>query len=389
MHIGLNLIYLVPGETGGPEIYARELIPALVAAAPDVRFTAFINREAAASGGPWIDEMEHVEMPLRAANRVNWVRGEQVMLPRWARRHGVDLVHSLANTGPVWGRFARVTTVHDLLYLMVPEAHFGIRGLGMRVLVPAAARRSDRVIAISNSTRDDVVDHLHVPAERIDVLPQGIGVTASEHPLSEDRLRERLGLGDRRVLLSVSTKRAHKNLGRLLEAHSRIPPTERPLLVLPGYSTPHEQELRERARELGIESDVLFVGWLAAEELDGLYATAECFVFASRYEGFGMTVLEAMARGVPVACSRASAIPEVAGDAALLFDPDSTEEIAGAIRSMLADERLRARLAAAGRRRAAEFSWERTARGTVETYRRALGSPRDPSGAPSPTVPTR
>ena len=191
MHIGLNLIYLVPGETGGPEIYARELIPALREVAPEVRFTAFINREAAATGGPWIDEVEHVEMPLRAANRVNWVRGEQLMLPRWARRHGVDLVHSLANTGPTWGRFARVTTVHDLLYLMVPEAHFGLRGLGMRVLVPAAARRSDRVIAISRSTRDDVVGRLHVPAERVDVVPQGLGVSAAPAPMPEAELRRR------------------------------------------------------------------------------------------------------------------------------------------------------------------------------------------------------
>jgi alpha-1,3-rhamnosyl/mannosyltransferase len=99
-------------------------------------------------------------------------------------------------------------------------------------------------------------------------------------------------------------------------------------------------------------------------------------VFTSRYEGFGMTVLEAMARGVPVACSRASAIPDVAGDAALLFDPESVEEIAAAIRSLLDDPQLRARLSDAGRRRAAEFSWERTARETVETYRRALASTR-------------
>jgi glycosyltransferase involved in cell wall biosynthesis len=373
MHVGLNLIYLVPDETGGPEIYARELIPALRRVAPEVRFTAFINREAAAAGGPWIDEVEHVRMPLRAANRFNWVRGEQLMLPRSARRHGVDLVHSLANTGPTGGRFARVTTIHDLLYLVVPEAHFGLRGMGMRVLVPAAARRSDRVIAISKSTRDDVVARLRVPAERIDVVPQGIGATAVDEAMPEGELRERFELGDRRLLLSVSTKRAHKNLRRLLDAHALIPAEERPLLVLPGYATPHEMELRERARELGVSDDVRFLGWLPGPALEGLYAAAECFVFTSRYEGFGMTVLEAMARGVPVACSRASAIPEVAGDAALLFDPDSTEEISGAIRSLLRDAAIRERLAEAGRRRAAEFSWERTARGTLDSYRRALG----------------
>lgn len=383
MHVGLNLIYLVPDETGGPEIYARELIPALSAVAPEVRFTAFVNREAASSGGPWIDEIDHVEMPLRAANRLNWVRGEQLMLPRWARRAGVDLVHSLANTGPTWGGFARVTTIHDLLYMMVPEAHFGLRGRGMRVLVPAAARRSDRVIAISASTRDDVVARLHLPADRVDVVPQGVGVTPTDQAMSEAELRDRFELGNRRVLLSVSTKRAHKNLRRLLEAHALVPGEQRPLLVLPGYPTPHEAELRELARDLGVSGDVRFLGWLTSSELEGLYAAAESFVFTSRYEGFGMTVLEAMARGVPVAASRASAIPEVAGDAALLFDPDSTEQIAGAIRSLIGDEELRARLAEAGRTRAAQFSWERTARGTLETYRRALErrSPRRPSRA--------
>ena len=383
MHVGLNLIYLVPDETGGPEIYARELIPALRAVAPEVRFTAFVNREAASSGGPWIDEIDHVEMPLRAANRLNWVRGEQLMLPRWARRAGVDLVHSLANTGPTWGAFARVTTIHDLLYMMVPEAHFGLRGRGMRVLVPAAARRSDRVIAISASTRDDVVARLHLPADRVDVVPQGVGVTTTDQAMSEAEFRDRFELGNRRVLLSVSTKRAHKNLRRLLEAHALVPGEQRPLLVLPGYPTPHEGELRELARDLGVSGDVRFLGWLTSSELEGLYAAAESFVFTSRYEGFGMTVLEAMARGVPVAASRASAIPEVAGDAALLFDPDSTEEIAGAIRSLIGDEELRARLAEAGRNRAAQFSWERTARGTLETYRRALEgrSPRRPSRA--------
>ena len=383
MHVGLNLIYLVPDETGGPEIYARELIPALRAVAPEVRFTAFVNREAASSGGPWIDEIDHVEMPLRAANRLNWVRGEQLMLPRWARRAGVDLVHSLANTGPTWGGFARVTTIHDLLYMMVPEAHFGLRGRGMRVLVPAAVRRSDRVIAISASTRDDIVARLHLPADRVDVVPQGVGVTTTDQAMSEAEFRDRFELGNRRVLLSVSTKRAHKNLRRLLEAHALVPGEQRPLLVLPGYPTPHEAELRELARDLGVSGDVRFLGWLTSSELEGLYAAAESFVFTSRYEGFGMTVLEAMARGVPVAASRASAIPEVAGDAALLFDPDSTEEIAGAIRSLIGDEELRARLADAGRDRAAQFSWERTARGTLETYRRALEgrSPRRPSRA--------
>ena len=144
LHIGLNLIFLVPGETGGMEVAARELIPALLAEAPPgMRFTAFVNREAAAAGGgPWGELLPAVTVPVNARNRVQWVLGEQALLPRLAARAGVDLMHSLASTAPAVGRFRRVVTVHDLIYARFPEAHSGIRDKGMRVLVPWAARRS-------------------------------------------------------------------------------------------------------------------------------------------------------------------------------------------------------------------------------------------------------
>jgi hypothetical protein len=143
MHVGLNLIFLVPGETGGMEVAARATIPALVAAAPaGTRFTAFVGRDA--GPGPWGEVVEKVEVPVRASNRFEWVRGEQMLLPRLAEAAGVDLVHSLASTAPAWGSFVRVVTVHDLIYRILPEAHGGLRALGMRALVPLAARRSHR-----------------------------------------------------------------------------------------------------------------------------------------------------------------------------------------------------------------------------------------------------
>src|SRR5262245_55104276 len=169
MHVGLNLIYLVPGETGGMETYARELIPALVAERPDITLTAFVNREAAETkDGPWHELIPHVTVPVRARLRTDWVRGEQQFLPRAAAKLGVDLVHSLASTAPGWGAFARVVTIHDLIYRVHPEAHFGIRSLAMRALVPLAARRSHRIIAPSRSTRDDLVRLLHIAAAKID-----------------------------------------------------------------------------------------------------------------------------------------------------------------------------------------------------------------------------
>jgi glycosyltransferase involved in cell wall biosynthesis len=365
IHVALNLVYLVPGETGGMETYARELIPRL-AARDDLRLTALVNREAAAAGGPW--ELAHPRVvPVLARNRAQWVRGEQQHVPRMAA--DADLIHSLGSTAPLRGRPRRITTIHDLNYKLVPEAHFGLRGLGMRVLVPAAARRSHRIVVDAESTRRDLVEHLGTPAEKIDVVP--LGVTPAPRVTPASGLRERFGIGERPVVLSVSAKRPHKNLARLLRAVAAVEP--RPMTVIPGYPTEHERELRALAAELRIERDVAFPAWVSPEELEGLYALATCVVFPSLYEGFGLPVLEAMARGVPVATSNRSSLPEVAGDAALLFDPTDAGAIRAAIERLLSDETERRRLAEAGRARAATFTWEATAGGTLDSYRRALG----------------
>src|SRR5271163_4999762 len=200
------------------EVAARELIPALLAAAPSgMRFTAFVNREAAAvKDGPWGEVLPAVTVPVNARDRVQWVLGEQTLLPILAARAGVELVHSIASTAPLWGRFRRVVTVHDLIYARFPEAHSGIRDKGMRVLVPQAARRSDRVIADSHSTREDLMTMLGVRPERIDVVPLGLGGVKRETPLIERETRARFELGERSVLLSLSAKRPHKNLLALI-----------------------------------------------------------------------------------------------------------------------------------------------------------------------------
>jgi glycosyltransferase involved in cell wall biosynthesis len=372
LHVGLNLVFLVPGATGGTETVARELLPELVAVAPDWRFTAFVNLEAASSADRWWEElMPAVTVPVHAARRAQWVRGEQLLLPRLAGRAGIDLLHSLANTSPARGRYRRVVTVHDLLYRVAPEAHLGVNALGMRVLVPLAVRRADRVISVSRNTRDDLVRLLGVPSERVDVVPSGVGTTARAEPLGEDEVRRRHGLGERPIALSVSAMRPHKNLERLLEALARLPAGRRPVLVVPGYHTAYEGRLRERASALRLDDDVRFLGWTDGAELEGLYRAARCFVFPSLYEGFGLPVLEAMARGVPVACSNRSALPEVAGDAALLFDPEDVAAIADALERLLTDDALAQRLGEAGREQAQQFSWRRAAEGTLASYRRA------------------
>jgi glycosyltransferase involved in cell wall biosynthesis len=359
LHVGLNLVFLVPGQTGGMEVAARETI-ARLRTREDLRLTLFVNREAADE--PW-HGLAKVVVPVRATDRVQWVLGEQLLLPLLARRAGVDVLHSPGGTAPLLGaRGRRLLTLHDLNYRLVPEAHLGVRGKVMGLLVPAAVRRSARLLVDAASTREDLREHLGTPPSKVDVVPLAAAPPALA-PTASAVLRARLGLADgERVVLSVSAKRPHKNLLRVVEALDGLDAT----LVQVGYRTDHALELERAAAG----RRVVLLDHVPAADLEGLYALADVLVFPSLYEGFGLPVLEAMQRGVPVVTSRRGSLAEVAGDAALVVDPESVDAIREGVRRVLEDPALAADLAARGREQAACFSWDRTAELTAAAYAR-------------------
>jgi glycosyltransferase involved in cell wall biosynthesis len=369
VRVGLNLLHLVPRETGGGELYARRLIPALLEAPSDLRVVVFAGNEASPSlaAEPWASEVELVHLPVRSRSRLRRVLAEQTLLPRAARRAGVELLHNVQNTAPVAPGVPQLTTILDVIYKRHPETHAGVLAAGVALLVPLAARRSRRILTLSRAAKEDIVDYLHVDPDRIDVTPLGPGLRDDLPPVPEVELRRWLDLGDAPIVLTVSAKRPHKNLERLLDAMAVVQSEPAPVLVAPGYETVFEPELRRRA-----DRRVRFLGWVDDNVLEGLYRAATCFVFPSLAEGFGLPVLEAMVRGTPVACSRIGPLEEVAGETALFFDPTDTEDMARAIESLLADADLRRRLAEAGRHRAQQFSWTRTAEATLASYERAL-----------------
>jgi glycosyltransferase involved in cell wall biosynthesis len=240
-----------------------------------------------------------------------------------------------------------------------------------RVAVPTT-RRAPRVVTASEDAAGDLVQLLGIPRERNDIAYHGVRVEPDPPATPAHELRARIGHGREPAVLCVAQKRPYKSQDALIRALAApdVPPAQ---LILPGAPTDYERSLRALAQRLGVAGRVHFPGWVDDAELEGLYRLADCFALASRLEGFGLPVLEAMARGLPVACSDRTALPEVAGDAALLFDPDDDAAIARTLARLLSEPALRDELRERGRARAARFTWEATAEATLAAYRRALG----------------
>jgi glycosyltransferase involved in cell wall biosynthesis len=372
MLVGLNLVYLVPGETGGRETYARELVPALQRASSELQFAALVNRDAGAGLADELGErVRPVVVPISARNRGRWAIGEVALVARAAQRARVRLLHSMANFAPVWGRFARVLTIHDLHYMAVPDLLAWPVRVGTSVLVGSAARRADRIIAVSGAGRDEITAGLGVARDRIDVVPNGVRPPPASAPTTG--LRERHHLARRAVALSVATDLPHKNLRSLIAALALIAPDQRPVLLMAGHGTDAGM-LARQAEAAGVDGDVRLLGRCSLTELESLYALADCAVFPTLHEGFGLPVLEAMARSVPVLCSDIPALREVAAENALYFDPRSPGQIAQRIQQVIADEALARKLRELGPLRAAAFSWQAAAEGTLASYRRALAA---------------
>jgi glycosyltransferase involved in cell wall biosynthesis len=369
--IGINALFLEP-PMGGLDTYVRALVPELVRLAPEVRFSVFCS-----SGGRthleaegWGDQVELVTPPIIGRRGLKAV-GELTVLGAIAGRR-VDLLHSVAFTAPLRTRAVNVVMLPDVIWIVAPDEDRAATMRLWRLIVPSIARRADRLIAISQAGADDIVKHLGIRSDQIEVVPLGPGVERRVDPTPEASLRARLGLGPGQIVLAVSAKKAHKNLARLVQAMQRVC-EQRPqaILVLPGRPTEHEQELRDLAARHGLVANVVFPPYVDDADLEGLYAAASCFVLPSLNEGFGLPILEAMRRELPVACSNLSAMPEVAGEAARYFDPLNPDDIAATVLDLLGDPALAARLTAAGRDRARLFSWAATAERTLECYERA------------------
>lgn len=370
MKIGLNLTFLAT-DSGGSATYAEGLIRGIRAVQPDAEFTAWVGRDAPAE--PWLDDVDVIRLPVVGVGGIAHYAWDLAAMVPQARRRRLDVLHGLAFVAPpVHPGLPVVATILDTTWQRYPASMEWKGRVVFGVMSRVLGRTASRVIAISEAGARDLVTDLGIKRSRIDVTPLAVDPPSEMASVSDTpELRARLGLGPEPIVLCVAQKRAHKNLEAAIEAMALLGAPAQ--LVLPGSPNEYESSLRALALDGGVADRVRFIGWVSGEDLEALYGIARCLVFPSLMEGFGLPLLEAMARDVPVACSNVSALPEVAGDAALLFDPHAPSQIADALERLLGDDALRARLAVAGRARVAAYTWENTARATLASYAKAIG----------------
>jgi len=358
VRIGVNALYLIPGGVGGTEIYLRALLPALAAIDSRNRYFIFTNSETGVDLVPAAPNFTHMPQQVHAMSRPARILWEQTVLPMAARRLRLDAMLNPGFTAPLLCPCPQVTVFHDLQHKRHPEYFRWFDRPFWRFFLYWAARRSKAVIAISEATAADLRRfYPRLPQAKIHVVPQGV-----DPAFAEIRARR----NPRPFLLAVSTLHPHKNLDGLLRAFAlfrqRRPDFRLVVCGMHGFVTGPLHELR---RALGLEKSVEFPGWIPREQLYDFYAQAWAFVYPSLFEGFGLPVLEAMAAGIPMACSDVEPMAGLAGDAAVMFDPRDVDAIAAAMRRITEDKARRAQLAEAGPVQAAKFSWKATAEGTL------------------------
>ena len=378
MHVGFEVIAagssLDEGQ-GGASGYIEGLVPAMLADPRIEHFTAYVA-DWYTPATSWSHPKLTVR-PCRAPRaRPARVVYEQLRVPQRARSDGIDVLFSSGNFRPLLYRDPNVVALHAVQYFLLDDQIGRIRGSYVRHFVPRSVRSADVVVAVTETLRRDAIELFDLDPERIVSVPMGPSPWVLELLQNGSAAVDPYRLEDGApYVLSISRLYALKNHQRLIQAFAELVAEKKlphKLLVVGGDADVTRQQLESVAAEVGIGDRVIFLGRVEQQLVPALYRGASAVAYVSLYETFGHPVLEAFATGAPVVTSSTGATAEVAGGAARLVDPRDVGSIVGGLAEVIGDEATRHRMAAAGRARVADFSWERCAKGTIDALELAL-----------------
>lgn len=371
MHIAIDVRTINPTHSG-VGFYVSNLLGSLREIDKENRYSYVCNQAQCRAQLLPGKSVDLIRTPFSHENHFFGDFWEHAVLPYRLRKAGADIFHGPAFLIPFRSpTFRTVVTVHDLVVFLHPETVPRRYSLYMKWLVRMAVRRADRIIAVSECTRLDLMNILGVDSSRIVVIPEAAGPEfGPPGPERVESVLNRYNINGR-YLLHVGNLEPKKNLPRVIRAFDRVkrmPGGGDLSLVIAGKKGWLYDEIFRTANGVSA-SAIRFLGYVPRDEMSAIYAGASCFVFPSIYEGFGLPVLEAMACGTPVVTSNISSMPEVAGRAAVLVDPYDEESIASGILAVVSDPSLQATLRREGILRSRTFSWDRAARETLALYR--------------------
>lgn len=373
MHVGLDATLLALSEDyreTGITRYSWNLLKHLPDGAPGHTFSAYAGERGLRELSGRLTVHRNLLPTKNPMVRAVW---GQALLPLYLTRDRVDLLHGLGFVLPLLDRRPSVLTIYDLGFLVHPHLYKPTRRVYLGTMLRLSARRATRFIAISHHTQTDLEQELGLGRDRIDVVPCAVeeGMQPEEDSATLEAFRERAGLPSS-MILYLGTVEPRKNLETLLQAYRHLLDRDgAPPLIIAGARGWGWQTIHKKAEALDLDHHVVFPGFVPREELALWYSACQVFVYPSRYEGFGIPPLEAMACGAPVIAADASSLPEVVGDAGILFPPEDPVALADALHEVLRDSSLRESLSSRGRERSRMFRWEEIARRTADVYERA------------------
>ncbi|GAB4476979.1 MAG: glycosyltransferase family 1 protein [Anaerolineae bacterium] len=374
MHIALNAWFWNRPDTGSGQ-YVRQLAAAL-AEQGDLSLTLIAPQEEPIDAPPGVTAHS---VRLSTGGQRGKLAFEQRWFPRAAAEVGADLIHVPYWAAPLSSPLPLVVTVHDLIPMLLAEYRGGLRGRLYTALVAASTGGAGAVITDSQASRADIIRYLRIPAERVHVVPLAAGVKYHPRPgsLLDVGIRQKYNLPSE-YLLYLGGYDVRKNVHTLLKAFTYVQDgtgDQFPLVLagrLPEKRSPRFLDMAHYIELMGVGENVRLIGEVDETDKPALYRMARAFVFPSRYEGFGLPVLEAMSCGTPVVAANTSSLPEIVGEAGFLVDPDDARHMAGAILSLLVQDDLHAEMREKALARAAAFTWPQTAAATRAIYERVL-----------------